>query len=50
MRAALALEMYSLSSFKLESMSFFSTEILPILDGIVFQHEVPEEANPGTQN
>ena len=37
MRAALALEMYSSSSFYLETMSFFSTRVLPVLDGIFQQ-------------
>ncbi len=32
--AALALEMYSSSSFKSETTSFFSAEALPVLDGI----------------
>ncbi len=37
MHAALALETFSLSSFKLESMSFFCAEVLPVFDGIFCQ-------------
>ncbi len=36
MHAGLALETFSLSSFKLESMSFFCAEVLPVFDGIFF--------------
>ncbi len=49
------LEMYSLSSFQLDTMLFFNTEVLPVIDGRIFstdqeepyvENEVPEEANP----
>ncbi len=43
MRAALALEIYSLSSFMMETISFFSAEVLPVLDGIFFSSTDKEE-------
>ncbi len=52
MRAVLVLEMYSSSSFKLESMSIFGAEVLPVFflqQTRRSHHRLKEEAIPQTE-